>query len=29
MKPGECRCTKLGMKYCYVPGKGVRFVGKC
>jgi len=29
MRPGECRCTKRGVKYCYKPGIGVRFVGKC
>ena len=28
MRPGECRCTRKGMKFCYTP-KGVRFVGKC
>jgi hypothetical protein len=29
MRPGECRCTKGGVKYCYIPGKGVRFTGRC
>ncbi len=28
MKPGECRCTRFGVKYCYTE-RGVRFVGKC
>ena len=28
MRPGECRCTTAGVKYCYTP-KGTRFVGKC
>jgi len=28
MRPGECRYTKFGVKYCYIPGKGVRFVKK-
>jgi len=29
LKPGECACTRFGVKFCYIPGKGVRFVGKC
>ena len=29
MRPGECRCTKHGVEYCYIEGKGVRFTGKC
>ena len=29
LAPGQCACTRKGVKYCYVPGKGVRFVGKC
>ena len=28
MRPGECRCTRKGVKYCYTP-RGVRFAGKC
>ncbi|MBA7518596.1 hypothetical protein ES705_10667 [subsurface metagenome] len=28
MQPGECRCTRKGMKYCKT-AKGVRFTGKC
>jgi len=28
MAPGECRYTRAGVKYCYIPGRGVRFVGK-
>mgnify|MGYP001772743375 CR=1 FL=1 len=28
MRPGECRVTRKGVKYCYIAGKGVRFVGK-
>jgi len=28
MRPGECRCTRKGVKYCYTP-RGVRFVGRC
>jgi len=28
MQPGECRCTRRGMKYCKT-AKGVRFQGKC
>jgi len=28
MRPGECRVTRGGVKYCYIPGKGVRFVGE-
>ena len=28
LAPGECRVTKKGVKYCYIPGVGVRFVGK-
>ncbi len=27
MKPGECRTTRRGMRYCNTPD-GVRFVGK-
>jgi len=29
MRPGECKCTRRGVKYCYIPGRGVRFVGRC
>jgi hypothetical protein len=29
LQPGECACTRRGVKYCYKPGVGVRFVGKC
>jgi len=28
MSPGQCRCTKKHMEYCYVKDKGVRFTGK-
>jgi len=25
MQPGQCKTTKKGVQYCYVPGVGVRF----
>lgn len=28
MTPGECATTKGGVRYCYIPGKGVRFQKK-
>jgi len=26
--PGTCTATRFGVYYCYIPGRGVRFVGK-
>jgi len=28
MQPNECRCTKKGIQYCYIPDVGVRIKGK-
>ncbi|MFQ6042207.1 MAG: hypothetical protein ACE5PV_15230 [Candidatus Poribacteria bacterium] len=26
MRPGQCKKTRKGVRYCYLPGVGVRFV---